>query len=93
MKGRKIGGYKFRRQHGIGNYIVDVYCLELDLIIEVDGESHYTFAGKSHDQKRTNFLKNFDLTIIRFTNDQVTTNLGGVITKIKKVTATLDTDH
>lgn len=39
---KNILGYKFRKQHGIGDYIVDFYCPELNLVIEIDGESHYT---------------------------------------------------
>lgn len=49
LKGRQIFDYKFRRQHGIGNYIVDFYCPVLKLVIEVDGESHFTKKGIVND--------------------------------------------
>lgn len=72
-------GYKFRRQHGIGNYIVDFYCPSLNLAIEIDGESHYTKEGETHDKQRKMFLNNLGIQTIRFTNPQVKQNLGGVI--------------
>lgn len=68
LKGRNMLDYKFRRQHGIENYIVDFYCPELNLVIEVDGESHYTLEGKKHDETRTEFLNELDIYILRFTN-------------------------
>lgn len=82
LKGRNLLDYKFRRQHGIGNYIVDFYCPELKVAIEVDGESHYTFDGVSHDQKRSNYLNDLGIQILRFTNPQIKQNVDGVIDKI-----------
>lgn len=78
LKGRNLLGCKFRRQHGIGDYIVDFYCPELMLAIEVDGESHYTPEGESHDLKRSQYLKNIGIHI----NPQIKTNLDGVTQKI-----------
>lgn len=82
LKGRNMLDYKFRRQHGIENYIVDFYCPELNLVIEVDGESHYTLEGKKHDETRTEFLNELDIYILRFTNPQVKQNLEGVLKDI-----------
>src|SRR5699024_1538378 len=91
LKGRGLLGYKFRRQHGIGDYIADFYCSKLKLVIEIDGESHYTNSGKTHDQKRTNYLEELGILVLRFTNPQVKQNLNGVIdhiiTFIKKIEA------
>lgn len=60
------------------------------LVIEVDGESHYTDQGKTHDKQRTDFIENLDLTTIRFTNDQAFNNLRGVLSKIQKTAEKLD---
>jgi len=82
LKGRKLQEYKFRRQHGIGDYIVDFYCPELNLAVEVDGETHYTSQGKQHDAKRESYLDELGIVILRFTNRQIKQNLDGVIDQI-----------
>src|SRR5690554_91348 len=63
-------GYKFRRQHPIHIYIVDFYCHELGLIIEVDGEYHNEAAQIKKDTERSELLKFQDLNIMRFSNDE-----------------------
>jgi very-short-patch-repair endonuclease len=84
LKGRQLANIKFRRQHGIGKYVVDFYAPEYKLIVEVDGESHYTIQGQQHDYEKNNYLENFDLKIIRFTNDEVKNHLDGVLEMIKE---------
>ena len=71
-------GVKFRRQHGIGHYIVDFYCPELKLIIEVDGESHFSEDAQAYDKIRDKFMLELGLTTIRFSNHEVMTNIDGV---------------
>jgi len=90
LKGRKVLGYKFRRQHGIGNYIVDFYCPKLNLAIEIDGESHYTQKGKEHDNARSNYLEKLGISILRFSNPQVKQNLDNVVSKITSVAKNLE---
>lgn len=75
-------GVKFRRQHGIGRYIVDFYCAKLHLVIEVDGHSHYTEQGIRYDLERNQYLKNNGLNILRFTSHQVRDQLAAVIQQI-----------
>ena len=82
LKGKKLKGYKFRRQHGIGDYIIDFYCPKLNLAIEVDGETHYTLEGKQHDGNKESYLEELGVAILRFTNPQVKQNLDGVIEQI-----------
>src|SRR5699024_9371704 len=77
LKGRQVANAKFRRQHGIGSYVVDFYCSEYKLIIEVDWDFHYTKQGKQHDYERKLFLDNLDLKTLRFTNDDVIKYLPG----------------
>ena len=77
LRDRQIGGFKFRRQHNIGKFIVDFYCDEIKLIIEIDGDVHA--YQKEYDKKRQLFLENRGLKIIRYTNYEVRTNLIGVL--------------
>ena len=69
---------RFQRQKAIGNFIVDFYCHKAKLIIEVDGSQHYTEQGRHSDEFRTDRLSEFDLNIIRFTNQQIDDNFYGV---------------
>ncbi len=78
VRGKQLG-VKFRRQHGIGNYIVDFYCAEFRLIIELDGDSHYTEKAKKYDDERTAFLNAKGFRVIRFTNLEVMNNKEGVL--------------
>lgn len=67
----KCCGFKFRRQRPFGSYIVDFYCAELKLVIEIDGETHYQEESIAYDQQRTAFLESLGLTVTRFTNTEV----------------------
>lgn len=76
LSGRKCGGRKFRRQHPIEPYIVDFYCAEANLVVEIDGESH---EGRlDDDRRRDEYLEKIGLRIMRVTNDEVLENLDGV---------------
>jgi len=77
-------GRKFRRQHSIDNYILDFYCPECMVAIELDGSPHDTMQGFIKDQKRTSNLQSKGIKIIRFENKDVITNIEGVIEEIKK---------
>ena len=81
VRGKQLGT-KFRRQHGIGQYIVDFYCAEFGLIIEIDGDSHYTEDAKEYDNERTAFLQSKGYQVVRFTNLEVMQNKEGVLTKL-----------
>ena len=82
LREKKINGYKFRRQQPIFNFIVDFYCPELKLIIEVDGEIHSLNEKSKYDQKRDNILKINGYHIIRLTNLEIETELDSTINKI-----------
>lgn len=60
--------YRFRRQYVIGNYIVDFYCHQAKLVVELDGSQHCTPVEMEHDKKRTAFLESQGLQVIRFSN-------------------------
>ena len=82
--------YKFRRQHPISIYIADFYCHKIKLIIEIDGSIHDSEEVKLNDKKRQQDLEELNLTVIRFTNDQVKNEIETVIemisSTIKKLT-------
>jgi very-short-patch-repair endonuclease len=82
IRSKKINGYKFRRQQPLLDYIVDFYCDELKLIIEVDGEIHSFSERISYDRKRDNILKINGYHIIRLSNLEVETELNSTISKI-----------
>jgi very-short-patch-repair endonuclease len=80
LRGRQIGNAKFRRQHPIGNYIVDFVSLEAKLIIELDGEQHHDQVV--YDAVRDETLRAAGFRIIRLWNSDVFTNLAGVTATI-----------
>ncbi len=77
LHNRGCCGVKFRRQCSIGNYVVDFFSIERKLVIEIDGDSHYTETGVASDIKRDEYLHSLGNTVIRFTNLEVMTNLAG----------------
>jgi very-short-patch-repair endonuclease len=70
--------FKVFRQRPIDHFIVDFYCPSLKLVIEIDGDSHFTDEGKEYDQERTQRLEGYGLTVLRFTNQQVLQDFEGV---------------
>jgi len=79
LRARQLQGLKFRRQHGIGPYIVDFYCPEQSLVIEVDGDSHADADQVVKDRQREQYLQSLGLRIIRYINDDILENLDGVL--------------
>ena len=75
-----LRGYpvRFSRQKVLGKYIVDFYCAEAKLVVELDGSGHYTEDGKRYDEERTMFLEEYGLTVIRIPNTEIYKNFRGV---------------
>ena len=73
---------RFQRQKVIGNFIVDFYCHQAKLVVEIDGKHHYTDSGLEYDLERTAAVSEFDLHVIRFSNDDVDKNFDGVCKSI-----------
>lgn len=73
---------KFRRQHVIAPYIVDFYCHELGLVIELDGSQHNTEDGKEYDAQRTKSLETLDLRVVRYWNHEVLRQTDVVLGKL-----------
>ena len=84
LKNKQLDGRKFRRQHGLGNYIVDFYCSSERLIVELDGDSHGEYFKIEKDIIREKFLTNRGYKIIRFENKEIFQNPEYVAEEIKK---------
>lgn len=82
LRNNQLHGYKFRRQYSIGRYVVDFYCHEARLAIEIDGDSHFTSQAQQYDEDRTAYLEAHNIQVIRFTNAEVMKNAEGVVSVI-----------
>ncbi|MEX0702457.1 MAG: DUF559 domain-containing protein, partial [Planctomycetales bacterium] len=74
----KQNGFKFRRQHPLGPYIVDFYCRDAHLVVEIDGETHYSPQGKARDRRRDASLRGLGLDVLRIPATELGENLEGV---------------
>ena len=88
LKGKALGGYKFRRQYGIGRYVVDFYCPKAKLVIEIDWDSHFTDDAKEYDRQREAFIHSLGIEVVRFTNLEVCRNMDEVLQRILRVLTT-----
>ncbi|QOZ29993.1 endonuclease domain-containing protein [Bradyrhizobium sp. CCBAU 51753] len=79
LRARRLSGYKFVRQEPIGPYTVDFICRERRLVIEVDGGQH---ANSQHDAVRDKWLVDHNYRVLRFWNNEVSSNLAGVLETI-----------
>jgi very-short-patch-repair endonuclease len=82
LKGKQLRGYDFDRQRPIDNFIVDFYCKELMLAIEVDGESHY--GNMKKDKKKDKRLIEFGVSVLRLDDMEIVYELDEVLKKIEK---------
>ena len=83
VRNRQIDGFKFRFQHSLGQYVADFACLEAMLIVEIDGGQHSVEV----DAKRTADLEARGFHVLRFWNNDVLTNLEGVVTVVRAALA------
>ncbi len=83
LRNRKLNGNKFRRQHYIKTYIVDFYCAEKMLSVELDGGIHSTKEQKEYDKSRTSTLIELGITELRFKNEEIEQDVFSVLNKIK----------
>jgi very-short-patch-repair endonuclease len=84
LRNRQFKGKKFRRQHVISNYIVDFYCNECKLVIELDGKFHTPGEAKEYDAARTALLNELGITVLRFWNEEVINDPAKVLEKISE---------
>ncbi len=90
LRNKQVRGFKFRRQHSIDRFIVDFYCREARLVIEVDGSSHDTSEAIEYDEARQTFLEHRGLTMLRFLNAEVIHNTDFVLDCIRQRLALLE---
>ncbi|KAB0490101.1 endonuclease domain-containing protein [Pseudomonas vancouverensis] len=89
LRARQIAELKFRRQFPCPPYVLDFYCVELQLAIELDGGQHYEIAGQIHDRRRTNFLREKGIEVLRFSNLEVIEQMEDVLEQIIRVAKAL----
>jgi len=82
LRGRQRGGAKFRRQHQVGPYVLDLYCPEQRVAVEADGAQHLTVEGVARDAVRTRYLESKGIRVLRFTNAQILTETDAVVEAI-----------
>ena len=85
LRNRKVAGFRFRRQHPILEFIVDFFCYEASLVIELDGDVHLDAAQQERDIERTRLLISQGIRVIRFKNDEVERDIQKVICRIREV--------
>lgn len=79
----KTAGFKFRRQHPLYDFIADFYCHDGKLVVEIDGDIHMNSNEREYDEDRTRVLREFGVSVLRFTNDEVLGNVDDVLMRIR----------
>jgi len=82
LRRNEAEGLKFRRQHAIGSFIVDFYCVQAELVIEIDGPIHA--SQREADEERQAYLEGMGLTVLRFSNEEVLGTLPTVLMRIRE---------
>ncbi|MBI4050385.1 MAG: endonuclease domain-containing protein [Candidatus Doudnabacteria bacterium] len=86
LRDRRLLGLRFKRQARLGDYIVDFYCPEKKLVIELDGGQHSESEIEKKDMEKENYLVNVEgCRVLRFWNNEIDTNLEGVLEKLREV--------
>jgi len=84
LRGRRLGGFRFRRQHPLGRYIVNFACLSARLVVEVDGPSHKSPGQALYDAARTDWLIDQGWTVIRVSSEAVFQDFDRVLADIER---------
>jgi very-short-patch-repair endonuclease len=85
LRNRQLNAAKFWRQHLIGGFIVDFFCLDARLVIELDGSQHGEEPERQADERRTEYLASQGYRVLRFWNEEVLDNIDGVLETIAKL--------
>ena len=84
MRKRQVKGFRFLRQYSVDQYVIDFYCQELKLAIELDGDSHFeSEEATEYDKIRQQYIEQFGISFLRFKNIEVYQNLDKVFEKIE----------
>ena len=84
LRRKQLLGKKFRRQFSVGRYIVDFYCVECSLAVELDGARHFEPGQKEYDAERTAYLESVGVRVLRFENQLLFQNLDSVLEVIRE---------
>ena len=83
LKNSQLANRKFRRQHSVGEFILDFYCPQEKLAVELDGAGHFTVSGNLHDAARTEYLNAVGIRVVRFENKLIWSALESVLHTIE----------
>ena len=83
LRAKRLSGLKFSRQYGVGRYILDFFCFEARLAIELDGSQHAEPSQVAYDLERTEFLAESGINVLRFWNHEVINEIESVMEKIR----------
>ena len=86
---KKQLGYRFLRQYSVDYYVIDFYCPKLKLAIEIDGDVHNQPNQKEYDIKRKEYLRKFNITFVRLTNEELLSNPNKAFIKIEEAIKTI----
>ena len=92
LRAKRLMNLKFRRQHVIAPYILDFYCYEIGLVIELDGGQHGTDEAIAYDTERTKFLEALDLRVVRYWNHEVSNKTDEVLEDLWEICLKLKDD-
>ena len=92
LRNRKLNGWKFRRQHPLDKFIVDFYCNEKKLVVELDGSVHSEKINEEYDEARTAMLSGLNVIVLRFKNEEVVNDIKETLKKIREVADLLNND-
>ncbi len=84
LRNRNLAGRKFHRQHSAGSFILDFYCPSERLAIELDGASHLTEDASARDKRKDEFLRQSEIRVLRFTDNEVCHDLHRVLEEIAR---------
>jgi len=84
LQSSQLDGFKFRRQHSIGPYVIDFYCPAGHLAIELDGAAHDSADAERHDRTRDEFLQSLGIRVVRYENRDIIVNSDAVLLDIRK---------
>lgn len=85
LRDRQLAELKFRRQYSVDPYILDFYCAEAKLAVEVDGDTHFGNGAAARDAQRQRYIESFGIRFVRCTNDDVLDRMDGVLEEIERV--------
>ena len=83
LQNKQLDGRKFRRQHSVGNYIVDFYCPEERIAIELDGDVHFNPVNEQYDTQRDENIESLGIKVVRFSNADVFERIDNVLNEIR----------